>query len=131
MVFLLNVFENGFYLEKFFFSILKNNFPTLVFTLKEKGGFNHTIFLLLFLLSLFLYLYILLYQLSTLVKWQEFYIYIYMYFSYYRYQYTIFFCTNFLFRIEQGARSFNVQVVQGSTSLIRIGNILTITIALQ
>ena len=54
MVFLLNIFENGFDLGKFFFSILKNNFPMLVFTLKEKGGLNHIIFLLLFLFSLFL-----------------------------------------------------------------------------
>ena len=54
MVFLLNVFENEFDLRKFFFSILKNNFPMLVFILKEKGGLNHIIFLLLFLFSLFL-----------------------------------------------------------------------------
>ena len=54
MVFLLNIFENGFDLGKFFFSILKNNFPMLVFTLKEKGGLNQIIFLLLFLFSLFL-----------------------------------------------------------------------------
>ena len=54
MVLLLNIFENGFDLGKFFFSILKNNFPMLVFTLKEKGGLNHIIFLLLFLFSLFL-----------------------------------------------------------------------------
>ena len=53
MVFLLNIFENGFDLGKFFFSNLKNNFPMLVFTLKEKGRLNHIIFLLLFL-SLFL-----------------------------------------------------------------------------
>ena len=38
MVFLLNIFENGFDLGKFFFSILKNNVPMLVFTLKEKGA---------------------------------------------------------------------------------------------
>ena len=54
MVFLLNIFENGFDLEKFFFSILKNNFPMLVFKFNEKGGLNHIIFLLLFLFSLFL-----------------------------------------------------------------------------
>ena len=53
MVFLLNIFDNGFALGKCFFSILKNNFPILVFTLKEKGGLNHTIFLLLFLFSSF------------------------------------------------------------------------------
>ena len=54
MVFLLNIFENGFDLGKFFFSILKNNLPMLVFTLKEKSGLNHVIFLLPFLFSLFL-----------------------------------------------------------------------------
>ena len=54
MVFLLNIFENGFDLGKFFFSILKNNFPMLVFILKENSGLNHIIFLLLFLFSLFL-----------------------------------------------------------------------------
>ena len=53
MVFLLNIFENGFDLEKFFFSILKNNFPVSVFTLKEKGGLKHIIFLLFFFFSLF------------------------------------------------------------------------------
>ena len=53
MVLLLNIFENGFDLGKFFFSISKNNFPMLVFTLKEKGGLNQIIFLLLFLFSLF------------------------------------------------------------------------------
>ena len=53
MVFLLNIFDNGFALGKCFFSILKNNFPMLVFTLKEKGGLNHMIFLLLFLFSSF------------------------------------------------------------------------------
>ena len=53
MVFLLNIFDNGFALGKCFFSILKNNFPILVFTLKEKGGLNHIIFLLLFLFSSF------------------------------------------------------------------------------
>ena len=54
MVFLLNIFENEFDLGKFFFSILKNNFPVLVFTIKEKGGLKYIIFLLLFLFSLFL-----------------------------------------------------------------------------
>ena len=54
MVFLLNIFENRFDLGKFFFSILKKNFPMLVFTLKEKGGLNQIIFLLLFFFSLFL-----------------------------------------------------------------------------
>ena len=54
MVFLLNIFENEFDLGKFFFSILKNNFPVLVFTIKEKGGLKHIIFLLLFLFYLFL-----------------------------------------------------------------------------
>ena len=54
MVFLLNIFENGFDLGKFFFRISKNIFPMLIFTLKEKGGLNHIIFLLLFLFSLFL-----------------------------------------------------------------------------
>ena len=54
MVFLLNIFESGLYLGKFFFSILKNIFPMLIFTLKEKGGLNHIIFLLLFLCPLFL-----------------------------------------------------------------------------
>ena len=53
MVFLLNIFDNGFPLGKCFFSILKNNFPMLVFTLKEKSGLNHMIFLLLFLFSSF------------------------------------------------------------------------------
>ena len=53
MVFLLNIFDNGFALGKCFFSILKNNFPMLVFTLKEMGGLNHIIFLLLFLFSSF------------------------------------------------------------------------------
>ena len=64
MVFLLNIFDNGFDLGKCFFSNLKNNFPMFVLTLKEKGGLNHMIFLLLLLfsslrvcssLSLFLY----------------------------------------------------------------------------
>ena len=54
MMLLLNIFEKGFHLGKFFFSILKNSFPTWAFTLKEKGGLNHIIFLLLFLFSLFL-----------------------------------------------------------------------------
>ena len=54
MVFLLNIFENEFDLGKFFFSILKNNFAVLVFTIKEKGGLKYIIFLLLFLFSLFL-----------------------------------------------------------------------------
>ena len=53
MVFLLNIFDNGFALGKCFFSILKSNFPILVFTLKEKGGLNYMIFLLLFLFSSF------------------------------------------------------------------------------
>ena len=53
MVFLLNIFDNGLDLGKCFFSNLKNNFPMLVFTLKEKGGLNHMIFLLLLLFSLF------------------------------------------------------------------------------
>ena len=50
----ISCFKNRFELGKFFFRILKNNFPKLVFTLKEKGGLNYTIFLLLFLFSLFL-----------------------------------------------------------------------------
>ena len=54
MVFLLNILDNGFDLRKFNFSILKNNCPMLVFTLKEKGGLNNIIFLLLILFSLFL-----------------------------------------------------------------------------
>ena len=54
MVFLLNIFKNGFHFMKFFFSILKSNFPVLVFTLKGKNGLNHIIFLLLFPFSLFL-----------------------------------------------------------------------------
>ena len=69
MIFLLNIFENGCDLGKFFLSILKNNFPMLVFTLKEKGGSNHIIFLLLFLFSLFLVLplpFLLLYLTSSL-----------------------------------------------------------------
>ena len=49
IVFLLNIFDNRFALEKCFFSILKINFPMLVFTLKEKGRLNHMIFRLLFL----------------------------------------------------------------------------------
>ena len=53
MVFLLNIFDNGFDLGKCFFSNLKNNFPMLAFTLKEKGGLNHMIFLLLLLFSSF------------------------------------------------------------------------------
>ena len=52
--FTISCFKNGFDLGKFFFRILKNNFPMLVFTLKGKGGLNHIIFLLLFLFSLFL-----------------------------------------------------------------------------
>ena len=35
------------------FSILKNDFPMLVFTLKEKGGLNHMIFIFLFRFSSF------------------------------------------------------------------------------
>ena len=54
MVFLLKIFENGFDLGKFFFSILKNKFQMLVFTLKKKGGLNHITFVPLFLFSLFL-----------------------------------------------------------------------------
>ena len=53
MVFLLNIFDCDFAVGKCFFSISKNHFPMLVFTLKEKGGLNHMIFLLLFLFSLF------------------------------------------------------------------------------
>ena len=71
MVFLLNIFKNGFHLGKFFFSILKNNFPMVVFTLKEKDGLNHIIFLLLFLFSLFLvclFLSLLLYFSSSLKR---------------------------------------------------------------
>ena len=62
MVFFLNILDDGFDLRKFFFSIFKNNFPMLIFTLKEKGGLNNIIFLILFslflvcsLLPLFLY----------------------------------------------------------------------------
>ena len=53
IVFLLNIFDSRFHLEKRFFSILKNNFQMLVFTLNEKGGLNHMILLLLFLFSSF------------------------------------------------------------------------------
>ena len=53
MVFLLNILDNGFPLGKCFLSILKNNFPVLLFTFKEKGGLNHMIFLLLFHFSSF------------------------------------------------------------------------------
>ena len=48
MVFLLNIFDNGFALGKCFFHILKMFFPMLVLTFKERGGLNHMIFLLLF-----------------------------------------------------------------------------------
>ena len=53
IVFLLNIFDNEFILGKCFFSISKNNFSMFVFTLEEKGGLNHIIFLLLLLFSSF------------------------------------------------------------------------------
>ena len=53
IVFLLNIFDSRFDLENRFFSILKNNFQMLVFTLKETGGLNHMILLLVFLFSSF------------------------------------------------------------------------------
>ena len=62
MVFYLSILDDRFDLRKFFFSIFKNNFPMLIFTLKEKDGLNNIIFLILFslflvcsLLPLFLY----------------------------------------------------------------------------
>ena len=42
-----------FHWRSVFFSNFKNNFPLLVFIVKEKGILNHTIFLLLFLFSSF------------------------------------------------------------------------------
>ena len=68
MAFLLNIFDSAFALGKCFpilgFFSKKNNFPMLVFTLKEKGGLNYIIFFLLFPFSsfrvcpsLFLFLY--------------------------------------------------------------------------
>ena len=51
--FFLNIFDNGFALGKCFSSILKNNFPMLVFTLKENSGLNHMVFLHLFIFSSF------------------------------------------------------------------------------
>ena len=54
MVFYLSILDDRFDLRKFFFSIFKNNFPMLIFTLKEKGGLNNIIFLFLILFSLFL-----------------------------------------------------------------------------
>ena len=56
-VFLLNIFDRGLVFGKFFLNILKNDFPMLVSTFREKEGLSHITFLFLFIFGSLLWIF--------------------------------------------------------------------------